>query len=239
MSRDILFLYYDKALYFIYNKDMFENTKLVYKKLIHDIDISIHVVDIIIQVIFLGFYAYYGVTYFEEFRPLFYLYASLFGLGTIWLFITIFRFKFEKQKRKLIGKIVKYTKWGVRFLIICLNVYFAIAKGVSDLRMILIVLSIFFLLGQIIFELIARFVRHYYELMVHSFMKDAEELVDNAPTGLKVVDKVFRTGFREKIKDFANKHKRGQDTEDKLNKIKRDNIIEEVYNDSQSEKKRK
>ena len=201
---------------------MFEKTKAIYQKMIHDIDIAIHVADIIFQILFLGFYTYNGVVAFNENRLiLFYLYVSLFALGVIWLLVTIFRYKFEKKQKRKIGRIVKYIKWSIRAVVIGINIYFAIRYGASDLRIILIVLSIIFLIGQIVFELICNFVRNYYEMLLYSIMQDVDKFVDDVPGAVKFFDKsVFKTNITGKLKEVAAKHKNNEEAKDRVNKIK-------------------
>lgn len=201
---------------------MFENTKLVYKKMIHDIDLAIHIVDIIVQVLFLGYYSYCAVTSFNDYPILFYFYISLATLSVIWLFFTIFRYKFEKNKKKKIGRIIKLIKWIIRAVVIGINIFLMIRYGTTDLKIMLIILSITFLFGQIAFEIICEFVKHYYDLIIYSLMLDTEEMVDTLPKGVKIADKVFKTGIMDKLKDFANKHKANHEKEDDLNKIKSD-----------------
>ena len=199
---------------------MFDNTKLVYKKILHDIDLAIHVVDIIIQVLFLGYYSYCAVTSFDKYKFLFFFYIALIAISIVWLLITIFRYKFEKNKKRFIGKIIKITKWSIRAAVITINVVIAVRYGTSDINIMLLILSIFFLIAQIAFELILDYVRHFYEILFYSFMKDAEELTNNVPKGVKFVDKVFKTGLVDKIKEATSKNLKKYDKEEELNKIK-------------------
>ena len=199
---------------------MFENTRLVYKKIIHDIDLAIHVVDIIIQVLFLGYYSFCAVTSFEKSTFLFFFYIALIGIAFVWLLVTIFRYKFEKKKKRIIGRVIKIIKWSIRAIVITINIVLAIKNGASDMQIMLIILSIFFLIGQIAFEFICVFIRHFYEMLMYSVMKDAEEFADNLPKGVKFVDKVFKTGIVEKIKDITGKNLEKYDKEEQLNKIK-------------------
>ena len=211
---------------------MFENTRLVYKKIIHDIDVAIHVVDIIIQVLFLGYYAFYAVKYYNVQQTLFIFYIVLCGLGTIWLIITLLRDHIDKSKKKTLGKIVKYTKWVVRAGVIGVSIYFAV-RGNDPLQVILSILSIFFLFGQIIFEIICRLIKGYYRLLMHSIINDAQEFVDKTPSKIKKIGKFFGFDADEKMKNVSSKYQADDVTKYKYSKIRNENDNEEVYNNFQ------
>ena len=201
---------------------MFENTKLVYKKMVHDIDLAVHIVDIIIQTLFIGFYVYIALINFKSNWTLFYLYLALCGICLVWLLITIFRSSFKKDQKHKIRKIIKIIKWSIRALVIGFNIYLVVRYPHNDLQIMMIILSTLFLLSQIGFELICDFVRHYYDLLVYSIMTDAEEAVGKAPKLVKAADKISGFGIIDKIKDFAGKTKEKHIKEEELNKIKSD-----------------
>lgn len=209
---------------------MFENTKKVAKKMLHDIHVALKITDISFQILFLGYYVLSMFTYLEN-KPIFYLYLALSVLAFIWLIVTIFTPitmpKEKKKKFKLVKRIFKYIKWFIRFVVIIFSFIYAAKYNEGLYRYAIIIISLLLLIGQIVFELICKAIINYYRLLYHSISEDAEAFINDKKMSIpgKVITSVFH--LKDKVKAFSSH----DEADEKVVKEYNDIIDEDDYID--------
>ena len=209
---------------------MFENTKKVAKKMLHDIHVALKITDISFQILFLGYYVLSMFTYLEN-KPIFYLYLALSVLAFIWLIVTIFTPitmpKEKKKKFKLVKRIFKYIKWFIRFVVIVFSFIYAAKYNEGLYRFAIIIISLLLLIGQIVFELICKAIINYYRLLYHSISEDAQSVAENNNKSIKgkIVNRFF--GLKNLTKNISEH----DEADEKVVKEYNDIIDEDDYID--------
>lgn len=125
----------------------------VRKTKIH-LDVLSFIVDLIIQVVFMGFYSYL-IYLSRDDGMLVLLYSMILGLGGIYLIIDIVDYIIGyKVEKKILKKVLKYFKYLIRTLALILTLINFNGKGLDSFSMITIYIAFGLLIGQIIFDVV-------------------------------------------------------------------------------------
>ena len=213
---------------------MFSHTLAVLEKIKNDLKKISFWLDIIIQVLFIGYYIYSMVINILNNH---YVLMGIY-IGFSFISISYFAFhlltinaseNFQAKIKSNVRNIVKYIKYALKLATLVISYILIIIQDQSDLYIILTVLLTAFFLFQIIFEVVRIVVSNYTDLLITSFKIDLEEsnlvgLVKTAsdPVGsfLNKVDKITsKMAKNEKKEEISEKE---QNKRDKINQLNDD-----------------
>lgn len=157
----------------------YANTYGVILKLKKDLDIIQKVVDFIVQIIFLGFYAYSIYSNLNN-TLLLTIYIILLSVSLFYFIFYIVTLNnkskiFKKKIKYKVKKFVKYTKLLTSAITLGLAVYELINYETSDFTKILTIVSGISFGIQILIEFVTMFVNKYVDLFTESIKMDYED----------------------------------------------------------------
>ena len=162
-----------------------QRTRAVSSKMINEINKILLAVNIIVQIIFTGVYAYNIYNSIDNLTFLI-IYIIISLLSTINFVNYLITYKKSNKKINIAKRIIRIFKYILNAILIAINVYGIYKFGGSDLDKILLIVSSVSLLSQIIVEFVRIFIERYVELYSAAIALDFDLVFKIANAGILI-----------------------------------------------------
>lgn len=156
----------------------FDNTVACVSKIKKDIKRIVSLIELLVQLIFIGFYTYMIFTHLD--RPfLLPFYITLTTLSVIYFFLYIViesskSIRVQRLRNRVIKRIFTFVKLGIQLFTIGFSVYEIAAYGATDMKILLTIATGIFFIINISATLIGMYVTNTIDMLSISFKLDSE-----------------------------------------------------------------
>lgn len=136
--------------------------------------------ELVIQIMFIGYYAYNIVVHHED-LVLLIGYSVLAGLGLIIFFVMLFTLdpyqKRVQEFKKSIRRVIRVISWTGKLTVIGYNIYYLIRFGLTETGHLLLIFSIIIFLTEVVLFIVSSILSYYYQLFVYALQMDYQNLI--------------------------------------------------------------
>lgn len=196
----------------VYNVGMFEQSKRALSDIVYILERILYAFSIILFVVFTGFYCYQIVIHAHDGALIEIIYGILIAIHTTTFVLSKttkidrglshaerYEFKTKIRKRKRIFKIIKLS---VNTAAIIWNIVEVFQGGVSDLRIMILIISAVLLFAQIIMEVVINLWVYYFDNLRIAFIEDIKSIDMDSNIVTKFVTKSL--GIKKALKDVRS-----------------------------------
>lgn len=183
----------------------FDNTVACISKIKKDVKNIIKAIDIIVQIIFIGFYVYMLCTHLD--KPIsMTIYIVLVSISSLFLLFNLFTIATKNKrilriKQRVIKRTVSIVKMCIQTVVIGVSIYEIVRNGSTDAKLLLTITSSAFLLINICATLLGYYINNMIDMLAISFKLDSERNVLFRFTERKGIVDSDEMGMSEKEKE--------------------------------------
>lgn len=146
-------------------------TRAVVLKMKSDLDIAVHIINILVSLFFIVYYGY--STYSNINNTIFLVINSIFlFLGIFGFIVYLMTYKKITKTTKVIKKIIGKMKYITKVVALVFNTIQLVKIGGSDLSLVLLIISAITIVGQLIIEIVIAYIKKYFDLLMLSVHQD-------------------------------------------------------------------
>ena len=209
------------------------------------------VAEILIQLMFVGYYTYLLVVHRDDLILLI-GYSVLTALGLAIFFVMVFTFDPYRKKvlelKKYIRRILRVVSWSGKIIVISYNVYTLIRFGMTETGNLLLVFSIIIFFTEVVLFVVSTIISYYYQLFIYAlkmdyqrFLGDKEDITEkpigrillNLNDSTDYEDEVNSLFIEQEIYEEVKKYSEKEESEP-INRHKIEKLILRYYNDTQN-----
>lgn len=163
----------------------FDHTVATFLRIKSDLSKLLYVITILIQVIFIGYYAYQiVVNVLDDRLPFIIVYSTLAGISTAFLIYYLVRLKgmadrIKRLESKLVRRIYRISKYILKFAAIGLAIYEIVTYNGTPTMVLLTAFSTIALVAMIIAEIVILYVDRTIDRLILAYYMDREENILN------------------------------------------------------------
>lgn len=191
---------------------MFDQSRQALSDIVYILEKILYAFSIILFVVFTGFYCYQIIVHWEDGALIEIIYGILIAIHTTTFILSKttkidrtlshaekYQYKTKIRKRK---RIFKITKLSVNTAAIIWNIVEVFQGGVSDLRIMILIISAVLLFAQIIMEIVINLWVYYFDNLRIAFIEDIRSIDMDSNLVTKFVTKSL--GIKKALKDIKS-----------------------------------
>ena len=159
---------------------MFDNSVSVLSRAVARIKRIVTIAELVIQLMFIGYYAYLLVVNHDDIVFLI-AYSILIFIAAVIFFVMIFTLDpYQKRAIAFKKKTRKYARiisWTGKLMVISYNIYRLVAFGMTETGQLLLIFSIIIFLGEVALFVVSSISVHFIQLFIYSLQMDYQNII--------------------------------------------------------------
>ena len=153
----------------------FRYLSAVYRNLVRRLERFLRIADIVTQILLLAYFGFLTYSTFHE-PALFYPYAAITVLSLFGFVWTLLGPNRKSEISKKVNRVITIGKWAIRGLVITITFVLFFFRSSSDLEKIFWAVSLFFLILQIVIDIVTKEVIRQYQFAMDAIALDIDEI---------------------------------------------------------------
>ena len=159
---------------------MFDNSISVLSRVSARIKRIVILTELVIQLLFIGYYAYLLVTNLDNVVFII-AYSILIFIATTVFFVMVFTLDpYQKRAiafRKKIRKYARMISWAGKIMVIGYNIYRLVAFGLTETGQLLLIFSVIIFFAEIALFIVSMIITYYSQLLIYALQMDYQHLI--------------------------------------------------------------